>query len=214
MKQYGFTIVELLIAVSIIGILIAVVFVRTDLMQSDAEVNAASQKIVNLAKKTRQQSISVAEFRGIFPSYGLYFDMNHPEKFVVYVNCRADDDGSLRVDHDDNFAYNNEAHEACEEEMDYSESNPALVSEEFFRDGAFVHKISVVDEDVGPDEIQSVSINFLRPEPSVWITKNNEEVVSYGYVKITVRDRAERYEKDVIFYTTALVETSQRKLGE
>lgn len=219
MRQGGFTLLELLVVVAIIGVIASVTFVRSDLMESDADIKSATGQIVNMAKRARQQSISVAEYRGIFPSYGLHLERGD-DSFTIYANCIPDDNENNTVDHDDNFAYNDDAHSICASVMSgsFDSSDAATVDVIDLNEGAFIHKIESKVTDGSYNEVENVSINYLRPEPTVWMTTNveiaglSESVIPAGEVKVTIRDKAERFEKDVIFYTTALVETVQRRL--
>lgn len=223
MSQRGFTLLELLMAVAIMSIIAAIALVRTDLIQSDAEINSAGQQIVNMAKRARQQSISVAEYKGIFPSYGLYFDINNPNEFIIYANCIPDDDFSGEVDHNDNFDYNSDGHLDCHNEINNaggSSPGPTQASKVEvieLENNAKITSIEVKVKDSTPDSgLNSVSVNYLRPEPTVWITPDpqvgSERVIPIGYTKITIRDRAGRFEKDIYFYTSALVESSVRRV--
>ncbi len=220
MRQGGFTLIELLLVVAIIGIISSVTFMRTDLVRSDAQVTAAAQQIINSAKKARQQSISVAEFRGVYPSYGLHFDISDGDRgsYLIYANCIPDDNKSGIVDHYDNFAYNEQTHDDCNDVMDgYHGHNAATVESVDLQNGVFIHKIEthIVEEE--PFETNTISINYLRPEPTVWITVDkdgSDGIIPAGYVKIILRDKTEVYEKEIIFYTSVLVETRLRRLSE
>lgn len=223
MSQRGFTLLELLMVVAIMAIIAAITLVRTDLIQSDAEINSSGQQIVNMAKRARQQSISVAEYEGIFPSYGLYFDTAEPNEFVIYANCIPDDDGSGKVDHNDNFDYNSAGHSDCHNEINNaggSSPGPTQASKVEvieLENNAKITSIEVkVKDDAPVSGLDSVSVNYLRPEPTVWITPSpqvgSEKVIPVGYVKVTIMDRAGRFEKDIYFYTSALVETSVRRI--
>jgi prepilin-type N-terminal cleavage/methylation domain-containing protein len=221
MSQRGFTLLELLMVVAIMSIIAAVTLVRTDLLQSDAEINSAGQQIINMAKRARQQSISVSEYEGIFPSYGLYFDTSEPNQFIIYANCIPDDNGDGKVDHDDNFGYNDLGHSDCHNAInDAGGSSPgpttaATVEVVELENRAKIKNIEIKIKNETPvSGLESVSVNYLRPEPTVWIAPipqvGTEKIVPVGYVKITIMDKAERYEKDIYFYTSALVETSLR----
>lgn len=220
MSQRGFTLLELLLVVAIMGIIAAITLVRTDLIQSDAEINSAGQQIVNMAKRARQQSISVAEYLGVFPSYGLYFEMSNPNQFIIYANCIPDDNNSGEVDHDDNFDYNSDGHLDCHNEIGAGSPGPtsaATVEVIELENNVRIHDIEVKIKDSSPvSSLNAVSVNYLRPEPTVWITpdpqQGPEDNIPIGYTKITIRDRAGRFEKDIYFYTSALVETTVRKI--
>ncbi|MGM0629465.1 MAG: pilus assembly FimT family protein [Patescibacteria group bacterium] len=215
MRQGGFTLIELLVVIAIIGIITSVTMLRADLVQSDAEVDAASRQIVNMAKRARQQSISVAEYRGVFPSYGLHFDMSNPDEFIIYANCLADDNKDDEVDFNDNFAYNTNAHQTCHEEMgslSLGSSVAAAVETFELKDNAFIYEIEKNIMDTGTSSVSSASVNYLRPEPTVWITTDvggSEDLMPVGYVKIIIRDKAEEFQEEITFYTSALVETKR-----
>ena len=226
MRQAGFTLVELLIVVAIMGMIASVTMVSMDLLKADTEIRAAANQIINQSKKARQNSLSVAEYEGIFPSYGLHFERGDSE-IIYYVNCIADDNGDGVVNHEDNFAYNAQAHSDCVERTGIYQSDLALVETVELEGGVFIHNIEVVVEP-GSDgtDLAKFSMNFLRPEPTVWITVSPSipvqfpdgvtrytEVIPAGYVKVTLRDRAEKYEKDVIFYTTTLIEKELRTIA-
>lgn len=218
MRQGGFTLIELILVIGIMGILASVTMVRSDLMQSDAELDAAVQQIVNMAKRARQQSVSVAEYRGIFPSYGLHFNVGNNREFLIYANCIADDNKDGWVDHKDNFAYNNESNQICEEAIEESiGGNEASKVETFeLKNGVFIHNIKIIKPEEDPLETSSVSVNYLRPEPTVWITADvggSEDIILTGRTDITLRDKAQKYEIDVILYSTALVEVGEKRIA-
>jgi len=224
MTSKGFTLIELMVAVAIISILASVTFMRTDLLQAETAIKSAAQQVVNAGKLARQQSISVKEMApGVFPSYGLHFNRDeNPGAFIVFANCRADNNEDGRVNEEDNFAYNGEGHEVCEDEMKNAgmssgdiPDKAALIERHTLDHNVEITELRIVYPDGNSDTeqeqaIDKVSINFLRPEPTIWITdQENDEVVMTGYLEVTLEDPSSQRSKKVLLHSTGLIETIQ-----
>lgn len=195
-----------------IGILASVVMFRTDLLRAQTELHSATQTIINAGKQARQKSISVTELTdGVYPSYGLYFNMDKPREIILYANCQADNDQDGSVDEADNFGYNVQAQNTCREVIgDQSLTEPALVEKIKLKDQVKITDIDIVRRDQSINSsMNRASINFLRPEPTIWFSDqspNEDKVVKTGYLRVEIRDLTEELDRSIFFYSTGLIE--------
>jgi prepilin-type N-terminal cleavage/methylation domain-containing protein len=190
----GFSLIELFTVIGIITIISTITLVNTSTFSAKARVEAAASQILDIMKEIRHNSVSVREFKNnLFPSYGVYFDINFPRRIIVYADCLIDDSGDNYIDDNDNFTY-----------------NPS--STNCGGENGFVKEIAL-NSHVRIKEMRSISfgvtnteskfyLEYVRPEPTVWITDSSGNLLPAGKIEIDLIDTKEKFKKTIVFWTT------------
>lgn len=193
-ENRGISLIELIVVVGIIGIIASVVLVNVTSLGLQARVNAAANQILDVMKEARHDSVTIKEFKSnLFPSYGVYFDISTPRKIVVYADCVADDNKDNFLDNKDIFLFNPSA-------TDCNGGN------------GFVKEINL-DSNVRISEIRSISfgftktepklyLEFVRPEPTVWITLLDDTLLPAGKIEMDITDIQNKFKKTIIFWSS------------
>ena len=177
----GFTLVEMLIVISVVGLLASAFVLQRRNVNEEAALTASASKILEAAKDTRQRSLSVDEFaNNLFPSYGLHFDVNEPRKVVVYADCLADDNDDGTLTNKDYFAF--------DENSTNCDGGNGFIREVSLSSNTFIQDISATGafpDDWETDVSQSrMDMLYLRPEPTLWITDADGNLMSSGYFEV------------------------------
>lgn len=153
MNNKGFTFIELIVSVAIIGTLMAFSIVKFRTFNQGGQINIVAQKIVSDIRKTQSYALGLKEYNGNRPEggWGVYFNQfnGFNEEFVIY----PDYNGSVVRPGEYNHLYN-----ANEREEVIPISN-----------GIWIDQIAIGPEG-GPFNLWStVNITFEPPEPHIFI---------------------------------------------
>lgn len=197
----GFSFIELLVVIGIITVISSVALVSFGVLGGRTKLTAATNVVYDTAKKTRHNSISVKEFKtNLFPSYGIYFDMSFPEKIIVYADCITNDRDTAQEIAEGRAPIVNE-----NDDFDYDQANCAggnLVEEITLPYGAKIKEMRYISA-FGPSGTQQkIFMEFLRPEPTIWITLEDGSLLPAGRIEIDITDATEKLSKTVIFRST------------
>lgn len=204
-KNRGFTLLEMLIVITLILIMTSILLARTTTLTRQATLNIAAADIVSLVREARQDSISIEGVHvggtTFFPSYGAHFDTNSSNNTtaILYADCVADDTQDTVppvVDISDSFHFD-QANCPSFSTTRRVYTLPAGIRinriEAEYLDGTVVT--------TSPDE---ASVLFLRPEPTVWITLRESgvrKIPAAGEVRVVLRDANSGLERGIIITT-------------
>ena len=188
-------------AVGIIALISAITLVNSGILSATSKVNAAANAVYDTAKKTRHNSISVKEFGGdLFPSYGIYLDMSSPDKIIVYADCEANDRDTAEEISEGRAPIVND-----NDDFDYDQANCAggnLVEEITLPYGAKIKELRYISAFDSSGTQQKIFMEFLRPEPTIWITLDDGSLLPAGRIEADITDASGKVSKTVIFRST------------
>lgn len=202
--QRGLTLIEVMVVVSIIALVTTALTIRESQVSDQVKLTASASRILEAAKDTRQRSLSVDEFvNGVFPSYGLHFNINNPEEVVVYADCTPDDNDDGTLNNSDDFAYDSGSTDC--------DGDNGFVRSVSLRSGTFIKEIASTG--AFPDTWASATestmdILYLRPEPTIWVTDSDGNLMSSGFFEVVLSTDNEKT-KSVIFSITGSTYVTQ-----
>jgi len=88
----GFTIVELIITTSILIIVTTLIFANYPKFRENVSLKKTAQEIALSVRRAQTYGLSVREFKqgtGIFPGYGVHFDITFPDSFVLFADVNG-----------------------------------------------------------------------------------------------------------------------------
>lgn len=85
-EKSGFSIVELIVTISILIIINAVVFASYPKFQQSISLRRTGQEIASIIYQAQTYALSVKEFQGQFPGYGAHFDKATFDSFVLFAD--------------------------------------------------------------------------------------------------------------------------------
>jgi len=197
----GFTLIELIIVVGIFVLLTGILLVRLPSLGTKTRVDAATNVLIQTVRKMYNDSISVRELEpGLFPSYGIFLDTNFPRRIIVYADCIADDNSDGIIDDRDLFTYR-------ESSTDCNGKN-GFVEEITLDSRVRIQEIrSILSRSLNIPTVETeVHIEFLRPEPSVWMTNESGVVLPTGRVEIDITDIGGQFTKTIIIWISGKIE--------
>lgn len=86
----GFTLVELMVSISIFTIISIGLFINYPKFREGISLKRTVQEIALSVREAQVSAISVKESGGKFPGYGVYFDVNSPSSFILFVDFDGD----------------------------------------------------------------------------------------------------------------------------
>jgi len=82
----GFTLVELMVTISIFTIISIGLFINYPKFREGLSLKRTAQEIALTVREAQVSAISVKEFDGKFPGYGVHFSVNSPDSFILFVD--------------------------------------------------------------------------------------------------------------------------------
>ena len=103
MKKKGFTLLELLVVISIITIITGIVFINYRPAQQQLALNRAASKLAQDIRRAQEMAMSTRAFTscsgGVQPSgYGLISDTNQPTAYYMFADCNNNQKWDFGVD--------------------------------------------------------------------------------------------------------------------
>ena len=144
-KFLGFTLIEMLVVLAVIGIVIGIVLVNYQKGKKQYELQMAKQKIISEIRRAQNMSLGAVEFKGEVPKggFGISFDKTTPSCYYVF----ADKD----------------------EEKDY-DGTSELVKKVYLPSKI---EISSLSENGG--DVLYLDIVFLPPDPKTYVNAGENE---------------------------------------
>lgn len=197
----GFTLAEMLVVITLVSLITSVVLANTRSLNTNALVKASAGTIIDTAKDARTKAVSVEQFTtSVFPSYGIHFDMSAPTKITIYADCLTDDDGSGTVDEGDTFHFaRGSTVSQCVGQPDGFYADIALARNTEIKSIKATYPITGTMTTMNQSKID---IQFLRPEPTIWMVDASENLIPVGFIDVTVGDKGNKFFATVRFYST------------
>jgi len=200
--KLGFSAIELLVVIGIIVLLSTIVLTNLPRLNRQTRVNVTAEDILRTIRDARVRSVSIAEFApnsGIFPSYGVFVERSGSQQVVLYADCNIDDNGDNVIDENDDFTFDSSSSTNCLGTNGLVKRVP-IDSRVRISD---IRKIVPPNPAVSQDRVY---VEFLRPEPSIWISDENESLLPLGHIEIDVSDSGETLTKTLYIRTTGHIE--------
>lgn len=91
-NKYGFTLIELMASISIIGLMSAIFIVNYASTNDKARLNDAVQRVVTNIKLTQSYALGLNEFNNTMSEggWGIHFDINFSDNYIIFADVDAD----------------------------------------------------------------------------------------------------------------------------
>lgn len=167
----GFSLVELLVAIAIFVLLTVGLILQLSSIGGGERLEVGVSQTVGAIKEARYSAVAVEKYKNtdIYPSYGVYFDLNTPDKIIIYADC------DVTVDDLTSFVFSDSSTE-CNGEN-------GMVKKVTLPDNTEIVSLQTV-MGAATSSVQKASVEFLRPLPLVRITGGSSDVIPYGYIRI------------------------------
>lgn len=165
-KSFGFTLVELMVSISIFAVITAVVLIRNNEFNSGILFSNMVYEIALSIREMQTYGITVrASDTGTFQNgYGVYFNSSETEKNSLVQFTDIPNVSGVR-----NQSYDNPAEKLFKLNL---------------KPGNFIEEIKVCDSGNVCSQVSEVAITYVRPEPDATIKSG---VTTYTRAGITVR---------------------------
>ncbi len=196
----GFTLIELLIVIALVAFMSAIAILNFPALRASTAVRAEAQRIIDKSIETRQKSLAVEAYNANFPSYGIYFN-KAGNYFLVFADCRADDNGDLVISHLDNFRYN-------EDETSTDCQTGRKIEKIQLGSGVTIKEIksktpkSGSNTEFAENQEDSFHVEYLRPEPTVWMSNSSHTYLPVASISVKIGDKSNTYFKTIVFEST------------
>ncbi len=101
-QNSGFTLVEMLVSISIASLIMTTVFFNYRTFTDDLALSAAAQEMAIAVRQTQSYGLTVKEVTiggGQFSSaYGIYFDLNQPSNYYLFADTNTTGNARYRYD--------------------------------------------------------------------------------------------------------------------
>lgn len=196
----GFTLVELIVTIVILVFMVTVVLANTHNLGLNARVKASANLIVDTLKDTRSKSISVRQFNNAsFPSYGVHLETANPRTITVYADCVADDNADGTINNLDTFRFISSSTQCGGTKPNGLDQQISLDANTRITAISATYPVGGVDVTTSESV---VDLEFLRPEPTIWISRGAGILIPVGKVEITVKDNGGKYQRKITFYSS------------
>ncbi len=194
---------ELLVVLGIMTLLVGISLPNLQQFRAQARVKAGVEQLNDLTKETRQKAVSVERFLpDIYPSYGIFFDTAHNKEVVIYADCVADDNNDDSITTNDSFTFDPRSRDCAKQN--------GLVETIALKEGAYIKTMYMTEPDSNGNgfitsEQTKASIEYLRPEPTIWLSNQNGTVVPVGELTVELSDTDNRATKTIVFLNSGQV---------
>jgi prepilin-type N-terminal cleavage/methylation domain-containing protein len=199
--NHGFTLIEMLLVVSVMAILTIIALRNIATVRVATALNEATKTIIDTVEEARHFSASGKELAsGVFPSYGVAFDMSSIRDITVFADCKLDDTNNGLINVEDDFTYVPTSTDCA------SGSGSALVEEVriTLNPRVVIRDIRTVSD--VPETQAKASVVYMRPDPTTWVTEGDGTVLPYGRLEVVIGDTGGDREKIVRFWTSGLID--------
>ena len=201
-RRAGFSLTEILIVVGIIAVMSSLILARIPVLRMQTRVGTTAANIQRVIREAQRRSTSIVEFRagsGVYPSYGVFFDSANPAQIILYADCVIDDNPDGTVNNNDNFTFNQSSTNCV--------GTNGLIETVPFEAGLVIRAMRVFTVNPMSGTAQArVTVEYLRPEPSIWISDQNGTVIGIVGVAIDISDTAGTYKKTIVIWITGNIE--------
>lgn len=203
-KRAGFSLAEIIVVVGIIMMMSALVLARLPALRMQTRVSASAANMKRVILDARRRSTSIVEFKAgsnVFPSYGVYFDRAAPDKLTIFADCKLDDNGDTTINDQDYFSYN-QSSSNCP-----APNSNGFVETVFLEQGITIKALRTFTSNplFGTAQLKG-AVEYLRPEPSIWISYGNGTLIGLGGLAIDIADATNTYKKTVVIWITGNIE--------
>jgi prepilin-type N-terminal cleavage/methylation domain-containing protein len=90
LKRKGFTLLELIITILIIGILSSSLFLSQPVFKRQTSVQRAAYQLSKDIREVQEKALATNLQTcpsGIFKGFGIYFDINYPTRYQLFYKC-------------------------------------------------------------------------------------------------------------------------------
>jgi prepilin-type N-terminal cleavage/methylation domain-containing protein len=209
-NKRGFTLFEMMVTASIIILLSAVVLSRG--FSDNSKMRGSDTAFLDTVKEVRQMSLSVKQFyaSGVFPNYGIEFDMGNPTQMKIYADCSADDNADSALNQNDRFTY-----AGSTQYPGLGSSCPAPQPSGFIEDRTLLYgtKITALRVYNSADTLlfspTRAYMEYFRPEPTIWIAfidaSGAQQVLDVGRLEVEITSASNVYKKTISITTTGRI---------
>ena len=85
-KRNGFSLVELMVTIGIFITVTSLVFANYPKFRSQLTLKKTSQEIALAVREAQVYGLSVREYDGVFPGYGIHFNINKPGSVLIFAD--------------------------------------------------------------------------------------------------------------------------------